>query len=310
MIVATLSYPPIPTLHLGGVHFSIHGVFIGLGILAGAWIATRRVRRAGGDVAGYQAVLTYAVVGALIGARYLTVPAALLNGGGWEVLSPLSGNFSILGGFTGGILAGWWRMRALELPVLPTLDASAPGLALGTVVGRLGCLAIVEHLGRPTSLPWGFGVKPGYDLAPQHTGLECTAAQAGSNGLCGVYQPVAAYDLIGAAVLLLVLVVVARRASLRTGQLFGLWMAWYGMQRFVLDFLRSGDASIGPITWNQLSGLIGGLAGLGLLWWLGRSVDREATPGAAASGSPVMASHVGGNSRGDAGAGRHGTTDH
>ncbi len=270
---ASVSYPPIPMLHLGGLSLSIHGVFIALAIVGGAWIASRRVERAGGDVAGYQAVLSYAVVGALVGARYLTVPAALFDGAGWEVLSPLSGNFSILGGFTGGILAGWWRMRALQLPILPTLDASAPGLALGTVIGRLGCLAIVEHLGKPTSLPWGYGLKPGYDVAPQHAALECTATQAGADGLCGVYHPVAAYDLIGAAVLLVVLVVVARRILLRPGQLFALWMAWYGLQRFVLDFLRSGDATIGPITWNQLTGLIAGMGGLGLWWWLKRTAE-------------------------------------
>jgi len=275
MILATLSYPPIPTLHLGGFHLSPHGLFIGLGILGGGWIATRRVARSGGDVAAYQAVLTYAIVGALIGARYLTAPAAILDGAGWDALNPLAGNFSILGGFTGGIIAGLWRMRALKVPVLPTLDASAPGLALGTVIGRLGCLAIVEHLGKVTSLPWGYGVKPGYDLAPQHTGLECSASQVGPDGLCGIYHPVAAYDLIGAAILLVVLVVVARRISLRTGQLFGLWMAWYGLQRFLLDFLRSGDATIGPITWNQLSGLIGGLAGLALLWWLGHRPEVD-----------------------------------
>ena len=270
MILASVSYPPFPMVHVAGLHLSIHGVFIALGILAGAWVASRRVQRAGGDVAAFQAVLTYAVVGALIGARFLTVPAAVLGGGGWEALNPLSGNFSILCGFTGGILAGWWRMRTLGLPVLPTLDASAPGLALGTVIGRLGCIAIVEHLGKPTALPWGYGVKPGFDVAPQHAGLECSIAQAGADGLCGVYQPVAVYDLIGAAVLLLMLVVVVRWISLLPGQLFGLWMAWYGLQRFVLDFLRSGDATIGPITWNQLSGLVAGLAGVALVWWLER----------------------------------------
>ncbi|MBI5156948.1 MAG: prolipoprotein diacylglyceryl transferase [Acidimicrobiia bacterium] len=270
MILAGISYPPFPMVHIAGLHLSIHGVFIALGILAGAWLASRRVGRAGGDVVAFQSMLTYAVVGALVGARYLTVPAAVLGGAGWEALNPLSGNFSILGGFTGGILAGWWRMRALGLPVLPTLDASAPGLALGTVVGRRGCMAIVEHLGTPTTLPWGYGVKPGYDLAPQHTALECTAAQAGLDGLCGVYQPVAAYDLIGAAVLLLALVLVVRGVLLRPGQLFGLWMAWYGLQRFLLDFLRSGDATMGPITWNQLSGLVAGIGGLGLVWWFGR----------------------------------------
>ena len=273
MILASVSYPPIPMLHLGGFHLSIHGVLIGLGILAGAWLGSRRLARAGGDVDSYQAVLTYAVVGALIGARYLTVPAAVLDGAGWEALNPLSGNFSILGGFTGGILAGWWRIRTLGLPVLPILDASAPGLALGTVVGRLGCLAIVEHLGKPTTLPWGYAVKAGYDIAPQHTALECTTAQAGADGICGIYQPVAAYDLIGAAVLFLALTLVVRGVLLRPGQLFGLWMAWYGLQRFLLDFLRSGDATIGPITWNQLSGLVAGIGGLALVWWLGRRRD-------------------------------------
>jgi hypothetical protein len=109
-------------------------------------------------------------------------------------------------------------------------------------------------------VPWGYG-QAGFDVAPQHAGLECSIAQAGADGLCGVYQPVAVYDLIGAAVLLLMLVVVVRWISLLPGQLFGLWMAWYGLQRFVLDFLRSGDATLGPITWNQLSGLFARPAG-------------------------------------------------
>lgn len=271
MILASVSYPPIPMVHWAGLRLSIHGVLIALGILGGAWLAIRRIRRAGGDVAAFGEVLSYAIVGALVGARYLTAPAALLGGAGWEALSPLGGNFSILGGFTGGIAAGWWRMRKLGLPVLPTLDAAAPGLALGTVIGRLGCLAIVEHLGRATTLPWGYGLKPGYVVAPQHAALQCTAAQAGADGLCGVYQPVAAYDLIGAALLLFVLVAVSARVTLRTGQLFGLWMVWYGFQRFFLDFLRSGDAMVGPISWNQLSGLLAGVGGLAFLRWLGRS---------------------------------------
>ncbi|MDP3984535.1 MAG: prolipoprotein diacylglyceryl transferase, partial [Acidimicrobiia bacterium] len=233
-------------------------------------LASRYLARAGGDVAKYQAALSWALVGALVGARYLTVPAALLDGAGWSALNPLSGNFSILGGFTGGILAGVWRIRALGLPVLPTLDVSSHGLALGTVIGRLGCLAIVEHLGRATSLPWGYGVRAGYDVAPAHNALECTQALAGADGLCGVYQPVAAYDLIGAAMLLLGLAVVARRLPMRPGQLFAVWMAWYGLQRFLLDFLRVGDSSIGPISWNQLSGLAAFLGGVTLVWWLGR----------------------------------------
>jgi prolipoprotein diacylglyceryltransferase len=56
MILASVSYPPFPMVHVAGLHLSIHGVFIALGIVAGAWVASRRVQRAGGDVAAFQAV--------------------------------------------------------------------------------------------------------------------------------------------------------------------------------------------------------------------------------------------------------------
>jgi hypothetical protein len=48
---------------------------------------------------------------------------------------------------------------------------------------------------------------------------------------------------------------------LAPGGLFFLWMAWYGLQRFMLDSLRfgNGDATLGPFTWNQVSGLTAGV---------------------------------------------------
>lgn len=252
--LAYISYPPIPIFSVGPLRLSLHGLFAALGFVAGAWLASRELRKRGFDVGKYQSCLTWGLVGSLIGARYLTSPAALLAGAPLsEALNPFAGNFSILGGFAGGIIGGVWRMRQLRMPVWPTLDMSAFGLALGTIVGRLGDLAIVEHLGRATTAAWGYAIKPGYDVAPQHDRLECSSA---TDGVCGVYHHVAAYDLIGAAVLLGVLFVIYRRFRLSYGQLFWIWAAWYGAQRFVLDSLRlgNGDAQVGSLTWNQLSG--------------------------------------------------------
>jgi phosphatidylglycerol:prolipoprotein diacylglycerol transferase len=272
-MLAAISYPPIPLWDVGPFVLSLHGLFAALGFLAGAWIATRELRKRGFDTLKYQSALTWGLVGALIGARYLTAPAAILDGTPiLEALHPLNGNFSILGGFVGGIVAGVWRMRQVELRILPTLDMSAFGLALGTIVGRIGDLAIVEHLGSATSVWWGYGVKPGYDLAPQHNGLECTEATVGLDGFCGVYHHVALYDMIGAIVLLGVLFFIYGRFKLHYGQLFFIWVAWYGFQRFVFDFLRfgMGDAEIGIFTWNQISGLAAGVAGLIFVWYTGR----------------------------------------
>ena len=84
---------------------------------------------------------------------------------------------------------------------------------------------------------------------------------------------------VGAAVLLGVLYFVYRRFRLHYGQLFSIWVAWYGLQRFLLDGLRfgMGDAVVGPFTWNQLSGLAAGIGGIVMLVWFSRS-QSEATP--------------------------------
>jgi phosphatidylglycerol---prolipoprotein diacylglyceryl transferase len=273
-MLAVFTYPPIPIWQLGPIRFSLHGVFAALGFVLGAWLATREMGKRRFDTVKYQSALTWGLVGALLGARYFTMPAQLLNGVPLlQALNPVTGNFSIMGGFLGGILAGGWRMRQIGLPILPTLDMSAFGLALGTVVGRLGDLAIVEHLGRATTAWWGYGIRPGYDVAPQHDALECTTATVGADGFCGIYHHVALYDMIGAAILLGVLYFVYRRFRLHYGQLFFLWAAWYGFQRFLLDSLRygEGDATVGPFTWNQVSGLAAAAAAVVMLLWMARS---------------------------------------
>jgi len=275
-VLAVISYPPIPIWDLGLISFSLHGVFAALGFVAGAWLATRELSKRGFDTVKYQSCLTWGLVGALLGARYFTAPAQIFEGVPLtEALNPIAGNFSIMGGFLGGILAGGWRMRQLGMPILATLDMSSFGLALGTVVGRIGDLAIVEHLGRATTVWWGYGIRPGYDVAPQHDGLECVESAVGADGFCGIYHHVAVYDMIGAAILLGVLYFVYRRFRLHYGQLFFLWVAWYGFQRFLLDGLRfgMGDAVVGEFTWNQLSGFAAGLGGVIAIWWLDRTQE-------------------------------------
>lgn len=275
-MLAAITYPPIPIFEVGPLQLSLHGVFAALGFIAGAWITTREMGRRGFDTEKYQSALTWGLIGALLGARYFTSPAQLMGGASLgDALNPISGNFSIMGGFAGGIIAGAIRMRQVRLPVWPTLDIATFGLALGTIVGRIGDLAIVEHLGTATTIAWGYGIKPGYDVAPQHNNLECLSGEAMADGFCGIYHHVAAYDLIGAVLLLGFLYLVYTRLPVHYGQMFFIWVSWYGFQRFVLDALRidNGDAVIGAFTWNQVSGFAAGVVGLVLIWWMGRTQD-------------------------------------
>lgn len=271
-----ISYPPIPIMELGPLDLSLHGLAAALGFFAGAWVLLREARRRGFDPDRLQSVLTWALVGAIVGAPLLTVPARLFDQG--FGIGDLFSSFSIMGGMAGGIAGGWIRMRALSLPFLPVVDMAAPGLALGTVIGRLGDLAIVEHLGAPTSFFLGYVVKPGYDLAPQHDSLECSASQA-IDGICGTYHMTPLYDLLAALLLFGILLLLRNRWEARHyGQLFAVWMGWYGFQRLFLDSTRAGgtntDQMIGSMTWSQLSGLGVGLAGFVLILLLARRTPR------------------------------------
>lgn len=268
-MLASISYPPIPIFEIGPLRLSLHGLMAGVGFVVGAVLMVREARRRGFDEEKIMSVLSWALVGSLLGARMFTIPAHLDEGLS-NALTPF-GSFSIMGGFAGGILVGGWRMRRVGIDVVAHMDMASFGLAIGTVIGRIGDLAIVEHLGARTDFFLGYLVKPGYDLAPQHNGLETLCETAGE---CGPYHHAALYDLFGAAVLLGLLYLVARRwTSIRYGVLIFMWGAWYGLQRFLIDFVRNtdlpgADATAGPFTWNQWTGLTAGVLALVAVVWI------------------------------------------
>jgi prolipoprotein diacylglyceryltransferase len=83
--------------------------------------------------------------------------------------------------------------------------------------------------------------------------------------------------MLGAALLFAVLLLLRQVwVNRRPGQLFAFWVGWYGLQRFLIDSVRygSGDATVGPFTWNQVSGLVAAVGAAVLIWWLGRRPRR------------------------------------
>ncbi len=250
---------------------SFHGVFAGLGFAAGIWLIVREAERRRLDVAEIVGVLVWGVVGALIGMRVFTALAALIDGDfiPSELLS-LSGRNSSLGGYAGGIAGGWLAATRARVAFVPLLDMAAPSLALGAVLARVGDLIIVEHLGSRTSFFLGYTLRPGYVIAPQHVVLQ----QACDLELqCGTYHNTALYDMVGAAVLFGVLWTSRIAVVKPAGRLFGMWLLWYSLQRFLIDFTRleaakegtTADSVLGPLTGSQWGAAVGVIVGIVVL---------------------------------------------
>ncbi|MGH2750446.1 MAG: prolipoprotein diacylglyceryl transferase [Actinomycetota bacterium] len=223
-----------------GIPYFPHGVLIAVGFVAGSWLMSRYTRPRGLPNEVLWDVLTWVLAGSLIGTRLVWVM------GHWsELSSPAEivmiwhGGMSLYGGILGGLVAGIPRVRKYRLPVLSMVDFAAPGLAVGLIFGRASDLITGDHLGKATDFPWGFryvgGNPPG--VAP---------------AVGEVVHPVALYDLLSVAVLLVVLVLFLRKER-APGSAAAVFALWYAAGRLAFDFLRTDPVRAFSMTGTQLA---------------------------------------------------------
>jgi len=145
-------------ISIGSFYLPTYGVLVALGFLAGLTATTRLARRNGLDSARVIDLAVYCALAGLLGAKILMI---LFD---WP--SYMAGQFKIFslatlqaaGVFQGGLVlafaTAFFYMRHARMPWLPTLDAFAPGIAIGHAIGRVGCFAAGCCWGEKCELPW------------------------------------------------------------------------------------------------------------------------------------------------------------
>jgi len=144
-----------------GIPFHLFGIFSSLSIILGYLLITRELRRSGieGDI-GADYLLAF-LLPAFFTARAAFVvshwnfyaPAPL------DVLKVWEGGLVLSGGLMGGAAGVYLFCLIKRLPFGRVADATAPGLALGLAVSRLGCWFAGCCYGRPSHLPWAVTFK-------------------------------------------------------------------------------------------------------------------------------------------------------
>ena len=243
-MIALLQFDPIEYLVLGPLRVSPHGIGTAVGFVAGARLLLPATRQRGIDDDLIYRMLYRAAIGALVGARL----AYALNHWSDYTDDPLSalavweGGISLFGGIAGGVLAAIPVMRSERLRFWSLMDAAAPGLALGILIGRIGDLIVGDHLGKPTEFFLGF---------------RCTGADSASSCVApigsGVHLP-ALYDLLSATGLLVVLLMLRQRKRW-DGFLIIFAAGWYGAGRFIEDSYRIDDTVVLGLSGSQLTAL-------------------------------------------------------
>jgi phosphatidylglycerol:prolipoprotein diacylglycerol transferase len=208
-------------------------------------------------------------VAALIGGRLYHVIDRwdLYQGNPISIVLPPYTGLGVFGGLLVGTVVGVWYIRRRGQSAWAWADAIAPGLFAMQAIGRLGNFFNQELYGPPTTLPWGIPIECQYRVAAypcDQFPFETTR-----------FQPLFLYESLAGLIGMLVLLWLARRAAhrLRPGDLLGIFFVWYGVVRFALETLRTGNWTFNglPTAWLFAAAFI--VAGLAIL------ALRHARPG-------------------------------
>jgi len=236
-----------------------YGVLLALAYLAGLQLAVVRARRAGLDGTKVMDFGLYLIIAALVGAKLMLVIVDFdyFRNQPRELFSLVRAGGVFYGGLIGALLAAIVLVRRYRLPLWTTADLIAPGIALGHIIGRFGCLLAGCCYGRPTDLPWGI------------TFTDPVAAANVGTPLGQALHPTQLYDAGAEALILLLLLATERRGRPFPGRTFWGYMLLYGVSRFVIELFR-GDprgAMMGMATSQFVSVLIVPVS-LFMLWRL------------------------------------------
>ncbi len=207
-------------MKLGPITISWYGVIIAVGLTLAVIYAIFNCKRY--DIKRDKLIdcVLVGVITAVIGARLYYVAFE------WEQYSQdlLSifkineGGLAIYGGLIGGLLGGLFVAKKAKLNIFGLLDLAALGFFIGQGIGRWGNFMNQEAFGTPTDLPWGM-VSENTNNVAVHP--------------CFLYESIAC--LLG----FVVLHIFSKKFQKYDGQIFLLYLVWYGTERAIVEGLRT-----------------------------------------------------------------------
>lgn len=211
-----------------------YGVLLALAYLAGLQLAVVRARRAGLDGAKVMDLGIYLIIAALIGAKLMLIAVDFdyFRTQPAEMLSLVRAGGVFYGGLIAALLVGLWLVRRYQLPMWTTADLIAPGIALGHIVGRFGCLLAGCCYGRPTGVAWAVTFSDPVAAANVGTPLQIPL------------HPTQLYDAGAEALILAFLLLTERRGKPFPGRTFWLYMLVYAISRFIIEFYRGDERGV------------------------------------------------------------------
>lgn len=230
---------------IGGFNIYWYGVLIAAGMVLAMLFAFSRADDFGINSDRLIDVVLVGAVMAIVCARiYYVAFAPFSYESIWEILDIRQGGIAIYGAVIGAFVFGGLMARLRHVPILPLFDLVGICFLIGQSIGRWGNFVNQEAFGCNTDLPWGMYSDGTRDYL---TRMAAQLAQAGvAVDPSRPVHPTFLYESLWCLIGFLLLSAQIKKRRFH-GELFLLYLIWYGAGRFWIEGLRT-DALMATAT--------------------------------------------------------------
>jgi len=246
-------------LQIGPFTVYSFGVLMALGFYVAATVAAGEYQRRGGDKELMWNFLVWVFIAGLVGSKVLSIVGdlgALLRDPVHQLFS--GSGFVWYGGLLGGFAVAVPLSRHYHMRFPLILECTAPALAIGQAIGRIGChVAGDGDWGTVTNLPWAVAYENaivGWDHPPG----------------VGVH-PTPLYEAAAYTSVFLVLMAI-RKKGYAEGTSFAVYLVGASIARFFVEFIRINPVLALDLTQAQWIAIVLFFCGAG---WLVRHPPAE-----------------------------------
>ena len=236
-----------------GFQIQWYGIIITIGLILALIYVLPRMKRFGLDADRAIDVIIGGVIGGIVGARiYYVLMRWDEYKWDWKaIINTRNGGLAIFGGIIGGILIGYIIARIRKVKALPMLDVVSLGFLIGQGIGRWGNFVNQEAFG--TNTDSFLGMTGGTIQRTIADGMSMDGDMY-KNGLEMLWEkpvhPCFLYESIWCLLGFVILAFWSKRRKY-DGQIFLMYLTWYGAERFLVEGIRTDSLMLGNIRISQ-----------------------------------------------------------
>ena len=241
-------------LSIGPVSITWYSICILLGVIVAGIIIGKEAKKFNISLSFISNLIFWVVILGIVGARiyYVLFNLDYYSVSPIEAIKVWNGGLAIHGGIIAGLITVFWYCKKYDQDLLRVLDIAAPGVLIAQAIGRWGNFfnaeahggivtkAFLEKLHLPNFIIKGMYINGNY------------------------YHPTFLYESVFCALGFIIILILRRMKWIKQGNVFSIYLIWYGILRFFIESLRTDSLMLGSIKMAQVVSILMVIVGIAM----------------------------------------------